>query len=544
MDVNSYDVYRRETPKESILESKVIYINGKSNLMYLIDKCIKALERTSDSVIFFALGAQINKGCLVLGELQQRYGFTLDFDIFTKTEIMVDDLVPYLDDEDIKTRERFKSSMIFPPRIAIVGAGPSGLYTSTGIIRKFKNAYIDIFDKSPVPYGLVRYGVAPDHQDVKNCIHQFEKLFINNSNNVSLFCNVNIGHDVTYKELCQNYDAIILAYGASKNRHLSIPGIDAINCFAGGDFVSWYNGAPNFNAPLLDKKYAVIIGNGNVSLDCARILLKNVKNLTKYDITNKELHLLEESRVSDIKLYGRRGPENTSVTIKEFREFLRLPCASIKIDMSLEYFNNLNIDKYPRPLKRILELMINHILEQEKNVDGEKNGVIGFYKSPVKVHKNSSNRIEALDIKNNLTNEIKTIPCDLLIYAIGFETYILNGLPQISNKLAMKDFYRVDNSNIDTDCLTYATGWCIHGAKGVIASTQADAFGVAGELYNDLCNNKFGEKKGIKTLLNNRKIRYINWDDWKKIDEKEIELGKVYGKEREKLQNVLEVLGK
>uniref|UniRef100_A0A0K0ECZ3 Alba domain-containing protein n=1 Tax=Strongyloides stercoralis TaxID=6248 RepID=A0A0K0ECZ3_STRER len=113
MDIDNYDVYRRETPKVSIPEGKIIYINGKSNLMYLIDRCMKALERTSDSVTFFALGAQINKGCLVLGELQQRYGFTLDFDIFTKTETMIDDLIPYVDDEDIKTRERFKSAMIF-----------------------------------------------------------------------------------------------------------------------------------------------------------------------------------------------------------------------------------------------------------------------------------------------------------------------------------------------------------------------------------------------------------------------------------------------
>uniref|UniRef100_A0A0K0F0U2 NADPH:adrenodoxin oxidoreductase, mitochondrial n=1 Tax=Strongyloides venezuelensis TaxID=75913 RepID=A0A0K0F0U2_STRVS len=437
---------------------------------------------------------------------------------------------------------RYFSYTLSSPRIAVVGAGPSGLYASTGIIRKFNKAYIDIFDKSPVPYGLVRYGVAPDHQNVKNCIHQFEKLFNNNSGNVSLFCNVDVGNDITYNELCQNYDAIVLAYGASKNKNLSIPGIDAINCFPGGDFVSWYNGAPNFNAPLLDKKYAVIIGNGNVSLDCARILLKDVKNLTKYDITNKELHMLEKSHVCNIKLFGRRGPENTSVTIKEFREFLRLPCASIKIDMPVEYFDNLNIEKYPRPLKRTLELMKTHILEQDKKEVMEKNGVIGFYTSPVKVHKDSTNRIEALDIKNNLTNDITTIPCNLLIYAIGFDTFILKGIPQNSNKLAMIDYCRVDNSSIDTECQTYATGWCAHGAKGVIANTQADAFTVAGELFNDLSNNKFGEKTGVKSLLESRNIRYVSWDDWRKVDQKEIELGKKYGKEREKLQNIFEVL--
>uniref|UniRef100_A0A0N5BGC0 Alba domain-containing protein n=1 Tax=Strongyloides papillosus TaxID=174720 RepID=A0A0N5BGC0_STREA len=113
MDVEGFDVYRRETPKTSITDGKVIYINKKSNLMYLIDKCIKSLERTSDSVIFFALGSQINKACLVLGELQQRYSLTLDFDIFTKTEKMIDDLIPYADDEDIETRERLKSAMVF-----------------------------------------------------------------------------------------------------------------------------------------------------------------------------------------------------------------------------------------------------------------------------------------------------------------------------------------------------------------------------------------------------------------------------------------------
>uniref|UniRef100_A0A0N4Z3K4 NADPH:adrenodoxin oxidoreductase, mitochondrial n=1 Tax=Parastrongyloides trichosuri TaxID=131310 RepID=A0A0N4Z3K4_PARTI len=440
---------------------------------------------------------------------------------------------------------RLFSTTFSSPRIAVVGAGPSGMYASSGIMRRFNKAYVDIFDKSPVPFGLVRYGVAPDHQDVKNCTHQFEKLFENNPNNVSLFCNVSVGEDITYEELCQNYDAIILAYGASKNRLLNIPGIDATNCFAGGDFVSWYNGAPNFKAPLLDKRHAIVIGNGNVSLDCARILLKDVNNLKEYDIPNKELDLLKKSQVSDVKILARRGPENTSVTIKEFREFLRLSSCSVKLDIPLEYFNNLDINSKPRPLKRILELMKNHITEQDKKEEMKKNGFISFYTSPIKIHKDSSNRIEALDIKNNLSNEIRTIPCDLLIYAIGFENFILKGIPQQSdNKIAMKDFYRVDNSCISTECKTYATGWCAHGAKGVIASAQADAFAVAQEIFNDINSCKFGEKTGVKSILENRNIKFVNWDDWKKIDKKEISLGMKYGKEREKIKDVFEVLGK
>uniref|UniRef100_A0AC35UCN5 NADPH:adrenodoxin oxidoreductase, mitochondrial n=1 Tax=Rhabditophanes sp. KR3021 TaxID=114890 RepID=A0AC35UCN5_9BILA len=436
-------------------------------------------------------------------------------------------------------------SSIKNPTIAIVGAGPSGLYTCSSIFRKIPEVTIDVFDRSPVPFGLVRYGVAPDHADVKNCTKQFEKIFETHKNNLSLFCNVAVGEDVTYEELCQNYDAVVLAYGASKSRQLNIPGIDAKNCFAGGDFVSWYNGAPCANEPLLDKKNAVIIGNGNVSIDCARILLQDVEKLRKYDIPNNALLKLQQSSVSEVSLFGRRGPEDTSVTIKEFREFLRLEAANVKIGTDLHYFDKLHVESMPRPKKRIMELMKKHVSDQEHQQNHRKKGLVGFFTSPTRVFKDSNNRIEALEIKNNVTGELSTIECGLLVYAIGFDTFILKDIPQISQKMSMKDFCRVDNSSLSDKYKTYATGWCAHGAKGVIANAQADAHLVSQEIINDIIindnvvnDNMISDvvkdsstvKRGVKHLLVERKTKFVDWDDWKELDNEERKIGVQYGK--------------
>lgn len=136
--------------------------------------------------------------------------------------------------------KRAFSSCVDPLRIAIIGSGPAGLYTCAGLVSRLPNCKIDVFDRSAIPYGLVQYGVAPDHYDVKRCTVQFQKLFMDKSDRIKLYCNVIIGQDLTFDELCSDYDAVVLAYGANKARKLSIPGADAINCLAGGDFVSWY----------------------------------------------------------------------------------------------------------------------------------------------------------------------------------------------------------------------------------------------------------------------------------------------------------------
>uniref|UniRef100_A0A183C1A9 Coatomer subunit epsilon n=1 Tax=Globodera pallida TaxID=36090 RepID=A0A183C1A9_GLOPA len=185
---------------------------------------------------------------------------------------------------------------------------------------------IDVFDKAQAPYGLIFYGVAPDHVDMKKSMHNFERMFSDNRGRIELFCNVDVSRDIAYGELCTNYDAVVLAYGANRARRMDIQNENATNCLSGSAFVSWYNGAQLHGpAPLLDCEDVVIVGNGNVAIDCARLLLSSDARLAGTDITENALRALRQSRVRRVRVLGRRGPQNCSFTIKELRELLGLP---------------------------------------------------------------------------------------------------------------------------------------------------------------------------------------------------------------------------
>uniref|UniRef100_A0A8R1HYI9 Pyr_redox_2 domain-containing protein n=1 Tax=Caenorhabditis japonica TaxID=281687 RepID=A0A8R1HYI9_CAEJA len=184
------------------------------------------------------------------------------------------------------------------------------MFACNGVLRK-SDFNVDVFEYSPVPFGLVRYGVAPDHQEVKNVIKQFDQMFERNRNRLRLFCNVKIGRDVTFDELTHGYDAVLLAYGSHKTRQLGIPGSDSKNVISGSDFVGWYNGVPHAPTPDLSATDVVIVGNGNVALDCARVLSTASSGaLRATDIPDDRLVVLEKVPIKDIKILGRRGPEH------------------------------------------------------------------------------------------------------------------------------------------------------------------------------------------------------------------------------------------
>uniref|UniRef100_A0AC35GEU4 NADPH:adrenodoxin oxidoreductase, mitochondrial n=1 Tax=Panagrolaimus sp. PS1159 TaxID=55785 RepID=A0AC35GEU4_9BILA len=426
-------------------------------------------------------------------------------------------------------------------RIAIIGSGPAGLYTCTGLVSRLPECIIDVFDQSAIPYGLVQYGVAPDHYDVKRCANHFEKLFTENSDRLSLFCNVNIGKDLTFDELCQDYDAVVLAYGANKPRRLNIPGSDAINCISGGDFVSWYNGASSTFLPLLDDENAVIIGNGNVALDCSRILLISIEKLAQTDIPENALKILRQSKVKNINIFGRRGPREASFTIKELRELLNLDQCSSSTNITDEEAEEITklIPTLERPSKRILQLMLDR--RQPKNVNAPMKCTINFHHKPIEVEKDSKNRIKGVQMEHSITKKSLYVPCGLLIYAIGYENVILPGLESSGNKLLMKDWCRVPNEKSKV----YATGWCAHSPSGVIASTQSEAVAVADEIAKDFAQHslqKEKENKGSQWRLDDRNVPYLTFNDWKYVDECEKTMGKILGKLREKIQNVSEFI--
>ncbi|CAJ0928852.1 unnamed protein product, partial [Mesorhabditis belari] len=426
------------------------------------------------------------------------------------------------------------------PRVAVVGSGPAGLFTCATLLRRVPSCVIDVFDAAPVPFGLVRYGVAPDHQEVKNCIHGFEKIFNDHPNQANLFCNVNIGRDVKLQELFDNYDAVLLAYGAHRPRRLKIPGYDAKNVISGSDFVSWYNGVPDTQAPKLDGKNAVIIGNGNVALDCAR-MISSSDNLQTTDIPKEPLEILSKSQLSKITIAGRRGPQNVSFTIKELREQFKVSTWSSFVSLRDSELEDLQkaLASGDRRKKRLFQVMLDNLASPAKTRQTKECNFV-FNHVPVSVEKNNENFVQSVRFNDQIAQKEVSYPCDLLIYSIGYENIILDGLPVNENgSLKLLDECRVDVSS----AAVFACGWCSHGPRGVIVDTQQQSVAVAQRIAEILPSN-LETKPGVSSLLESRGIRYISWKEWCSIDEEERRAGHEMGKIREKILHFEPILSR
>ncbi|VDM56966.1 unnamed protein product [Angiostrongylus costaricensis] len=380
-------------------------------------------------------------------------------------------------------------------------------------------------------------------------------MFESNRSRLSLFCNVRIGSDLSVEELTRYYDAVLLSYGAHHPRHLSIPGVKSKNVMSGSDFVSWYNGVPNAKVPVLDDPNVVIIGNGNVALDCARIL-SNVKSLRTTDVPSDVLVILEGSKVKNIKIIGRRGPEDVSstfmlwcefirnyrprvflaqvsFTIKELREQFKVPEWNTTVEMDVEQFEKLKdaVGTMERRRKRLMNVLLDGV----KPPEGGKQCRFLNFRVPEEIVADSDGRVCAIRVLNKRTGNKEEIPCGLLICSIGYRTVVLDGIP-VNDKsmMVMKDECRVD---MPCGSLVYAAGWCAHGPRGVIVDTQQESIAVANEIATDLLKKTDvkGFPQGAQPLLDARGINYITWDDWKRIDDIELKHGVEKGKIREKL---------
>lgn len=428
------------------------------------------------------------------------------------------------------------------PRIAIVGSGPAGMFACNGLLRKSYFA-VDVFENSPVPFGLVRYGVAPDHQEVKNVINTFDNMFEKNRDRLKLFCNVNIGRDITFDELTRGYDAVLLAYGSYKTRQLGIPGSDSKNVISGSEFVGWYNGVPNVPTPDLSTSNVVIVGNGNVALDCARVLsTASSGSLRISDIPDDRLAILEKAIVKDIKVLGRRGPENVSFTIKELREQFKIEEWDSKLEVSEEDQKKLieSLPKLERKKKRLTEVLVKNI----GVASGLRQCHFLFHRVPKKIVADSTGMVKELVVDNTENGKQETLQCGLVIYSLGYETLVLDGVPQNQNKMIdMKDHCRV-NMSISCAANVYATGWCAHGPRGVIVDTQQQSIFVADQITADFAHNRKSIASGVEILLTERKVPFISWDAWKLIDQQEKDQGKLTGKIREKFTTFEKFLSK
>uniref|UniRef100_A0A0M3HUK8 NADPH:adrenodoxin oxidoreductase, mitochondrial n=1 Tax=Ascaris lumbricoides TaxID=6252 RepID=A0A0M3HUK8_ASCLU len=424
------------------------------------------------------------------------------------------------------------------PRIAVVGSGPGGMYVCAGVLRRLPQCEVDIVECNAVPYGLIRYGVAPDHPEVKNCINRFDRMFTANADRLRLFCNVCVGRDITFSELCADYDAVVLAYGARRQRRLVVPGVTSRNVFSGGDFVSWYNAVPGAQQPNLNCESAVVIGVGNVALDCCRILLSSgEKRLAQSDIPSEILKHLAQSKVSTVTIVARRGPLDVSFTIKELREQIVMPGCSFAMELSDIDQKTINesLDSLPRPRKRLIELMM-----KNWNRDAQRKArhcQLLFRRAPTEVIADDAGWVKAVRTRNSQSGAVEDLPCGLLIYSLGYENVLLDGVPKNDDgRIKMRDSVRVHTNG---ETLVYACGWCAHAPRGTISDTQVDSANVAAALCSDV--QLKGVKPNVESCLSERLrlkgVRFTTWQEWKAIDEREVQLGKGHGKEREKIMD-------
>lgn len=444
--------------------------------------------------------------------------------------------------------------------VGIVGSGPAAFYTAQQLLKGCQNLKVDIYEQLPVPFGLVRYGVAPDHPEVKNVINTFSKVV--NNDRCSFVGNVSVGKDVSLAQLREAYTAVVLAYGANSERCLNIQGENLPNVISARNFVGWYNGLPeNQNLELnLDVEDVAIVGHGNVALDIARILLTPLELLKKTDITEKAIKALSSSKVQRVHLIGRRGPLQVAFTIKEFREMTRLPKSRPVLDP--DDFKHLAdyLEDLPRPRRRLTELLYNTAVkplekDQKMWADATRTWHLHFLRSPVEILSEGlsikglrlvKNKLEG-PIKNNpkavSTHETIDLSCGMILTSIGYKGVKIDpDLPFDHNKGVVAN----ENGRVIGVPGLYCTGWVSRGPLGVILNTMTDGIDTGKLILKDLKDNRLEVNKPGKDViikkLKEAGVQTVSFDDWKKIDSAEILKGESAGKPREKMVDISEML--
>ncbi|KAF2768213.1 nucleotide-binding domain-containing protein [Teratosphaeria nubilosa] len=483
-----------------------------------------------------------------------------------------------------------------PIQVAIVGSGPAGFYSAYRLQKKVADARIDMYEQLPVPYGLARYGVAPDHAEVKKCTETLIDVAKHPAFNFA--GNVPIGNgdgQLPLKSLAPHYDAVIFAYGAGKDKKLNLPGEELRGVVSARAFVGWYNGLPEHAdlAPdLTAGDTAVVIGQGNVALDVTRILVAPLDQLRTTDIAEEAVAALSKSRIREVKVVGRRGPLQAPYTIKELRELMHMPGLGFKPPPEpWDDLMGVERKKLPRQLKRIAELL-------EKGAktpldQSQKAWQLGYLRSPAAFLSSNNDTLEAVGFEQMAYNQpvssiltgdpqadlnairaLKVHPASpsnktliragLAFRSVGYQSTALDGMSGIgvpfdhNTGIIPNDRWGRVLSPIEGPAgpLTakhvpgmYCAGWVKRGPTGVIASTLDDAFTTADIVARDWEEGtRFieGERKGgwgeVRRVVEGRGIRWVGWREWERIDEVERERGRARGKVREKIRRVEEML--
>jgi ferredoxin--NADP+ reductase len=416
-------------------------------------------------------------------------------------------------------------------KIAIVGAGPAGYFTAQAFQKAQTNEIsfaIDMIEQLPTPWGLVRSGVAPDHPKIKSVSKVFEKIA--KEPNFRLFANLELGKDISLKDLRDQYDVVVLATGASRGRKLGIPGEELKNSLSAAEFVPWYNAHPDYVSTDVDLscETAVVIGAGNVAMDVARILAIDPTELDPTDVAEHALARLKRSSIRTVVICGRRGPEHAAFTAPELRDLLKLENTNVYIDEKQvnDAIGRANIvGEIEKDLKHILEAL-KLIAEHSKKV-GSRKIEIKFLASPVEIKGDKKVQEvvfainEVKDEKILPTKETFTIKAGLVISAIGYDSYEYQGIKTENG--------RISNIAGHVELNVYTTGWAKRGPNGVIGTNKSDSSDVVSLIIEHLGKPKISE--GITALLKSGH-NVIDQVAWEKINASEVISGEIVGKPR------------
>jgi ferredoxin--NADP+ reductase len=413
-------------------------------------------------------------------------------------------------------------------RVAIFGAGPAGVYAGNILASSYENATIDLFDSLPAPYGLIRYGVAPDHPRIKGIVNSLHEML--DSGKIRFFGNVEFGRDLTLEDVQRHYHAVIFATGAIKDAKLSIPGVELDGSYGAADFVSWYDGHPDVPRtwPLSAEKVAVL-GNGNVALDVARVLAKQADDMLSTDIPDNVYEGLKASPVTDVHVFGRRGPADIKFTPIELRELGEVKDVEIVLDPTdfpEGWFNeeaegvtnqhrvmarilNSWLERDSAPAKRRLHL---HFWHQPKAILGE-NGKV------------TSMQFESL-------GELREYPLQAIYRAIGYFGSELQGIPFDDTRGVIRNQGGrvVDDSDMPITGV-YATGWIKRGPVGLIGHTKSDAMETIENLVSDvskLIDPLEPELSQVLDALKTRGVQFTDWAGWLRLNQHEQDLGAAF----------------
>jgi ferredoxin--NADP+ reductase len=439
-------------------------------------------------------------------------------------------------------------------RVAIIGSGPAGFYAAEALLKRTDAVvHVDMFDRLPTPYGLVRGGVAPDHQNIKAVTRVYEKTASRPT--FRFFGNVRLGGDISVEELRRHYDQIVYAVGNEADRRLGIPGEGIPRCTPATVFIGWYNGHPDYRHAKIDLSVSrvAVIGNGNVAIDAARILLRTPAELEKTDIAAYALEVLRNSQVQEVYILGRRGPAQASFTSAELKELGEMEEADLVVDP--EELADCIVPAEPNSQQDKNLAILKSFAEQPPGSKSKKLH-LRFLVSPTEVVADASGNVCGLKLEKNRleirpggttgargTGEIETLEVGMVLPSIGFSLEQIDGVPydEKGGIIANEDGRVVNTVSRTVIANEYVVGWARTGAQGLIGSHKAASAHVVAHMTIDgaaLQERELPPPDAIVTMLGERGVKIVSFSDWKRLDEVEVARGARRDAPRDKIADV------